>query len=71
MINYALIPNVFDRADAIARNGLGNFGKDTPSGLVYHAGLYLTPNERADIIAHDMRMPYHAEDSLGLGLLND
>jgi hypothetical protein len=70
-MSYLSISNVFYRADAIAADGRGNFGKDTPSGLVYHSGLYLTPSERDAMVRTDSQALHVAEDSLGLGLLND
>lgn len=70
MTTFLEIKNVFYRTDAICNAGCGKFGADVPAGLVYHAGLYLTPNEKAKMIADDSLCPHIPEDSLGLGLLN-
>lgn len=68
--DYAAIVNPFYRAEAIDADRRGNFGADVPAGLVYHAGFYLTPAERAAWIADDASHPHYPEDSLGLGLFN-
>ena len=66
MKNYFAITHPGHRSDAICADGLGNFGRDVPAGLVYFSGFYLTPAEKAEMIRRDMSGPTTGDEDMML-----